>query len=196
MLSRSSRGVADAHGVALAPLDGRRHRSSADGDLDDVLARSSRAGRTGRSPPGRCRSRGTACRRSGRRRPEPASTDGTSLSSSSISSPTFSIVARSGPLTLTPIGARMPLWSMTSRVSIGCSFGADVVPGIRPAFTISSQMSSGTLDVRAPLPVGPPAPVGDQARRTRRARYSSALRVVAEEQDSSPLVARCTPTCS
>jgi len=43
------------------------------------------------------------------------------------------------------MGARMPLCSITSLVSIGWSLGADVVPGMRPAFTISYQMSSGFL---------------------------------------------------
>ncbi len=55
------------------------------------------------------------------------------------------MVFRSGPLTFTPIGARMPLWSMTMRAAMGWSFGAPVVPGIWAAFTISFQMSSGDL---------------------------------------------------
>ena len=71
------------------------------------------------------------------------STDETSLRSCSILRPTFSIDSRSGPFTFTPIGARMPLWSMTIRAAIGCSRGAEVVPGIFPASTISFQMSSG-----------------------------------------------------
>jgi hypothetical protein len=42
-----------------------------------------------------------------------------------------------------PMGARIPVWSMTMRVSIGWSLGAEVVPGSRLAFRIASQMSSG-----------------------------------------------------
>ena len=44
---------------------------------------------------------------------------GTFLRCRSISSATWSIVSRSGPFTLTPIGARIPDWSMTRRAAIG-----------------------------------------------------------------------------
>jgi len=40
-------------------------------------------------------------------------------------------------------GARMPVDSITSRVSIGCNFGAEVRPGRSVTFTISFQISSG-----------------------------------------------------
>ena len=60
----------------------------------------------------------------------------------SSSKPNDSIDSRSGPFTFIPMGARIPLWSMTNRAEIGCNFGADVVPGICATFTSSSQISS------------------------------------------------------
>ena len=42
-------------------------------------------------------------------------------------------------------GERIPVCSMTRRVSIGCSFGAEVTPGRRETSTISFQISSGDL---------------------------------------------------
>ena len=52
------------------------------------------------------------------------------------------MVGRSGPNTLMPMGARMPVCSITNRVSIGCSLGAEVTPGSEVAATTSAQMSS------------------------------------------------------
>ena len=52
------------------------------------------------------------------------------------------MVSRSGPRTLIPMGARIPLCNITIRAAIGCSFGAEVVPGNSATRTISSQMSS------------------------------------------------------
>ena len=52
---------------------------------------------------------------------------------------------KSEPRTFIPIGARIPVCSMTSRVSMGCNFGAEVTPGNFGDFTISFQMSSGLL---------------------------------------------------
>ena len=57
--------------------------------------------------------------------------------------PNASISFKSCPLILIPIGARIPVCSITNRVSIGCNFGADVTPGNLVTFTISFQMSSG-----------------------------------------------------
>ena len=53
------------------------------------------------------------------------------------------MVFKSGPNTLIPIGALIPVWSITSRVSMGCNLGADVTPGILDALIISSHISSG-----------------------------------------------------
>ena len=55
--------------------------------------------------------------------------DGTSFSAASRTLPASSIDSRSGPETFNPIGARMPVESITSRASIGCSLGAEVNPG-------------------------------------------------------------------
>jgi hypothetical protein len=41
------------------------------------------------------------------------------------------------------MGARIPVESITNRVSIGCNFGAEVNPGMLVTFTISFQMSVG-----------------------------------------------------
>ena len=69
-------------------------------------------------------------------------TPGTDASAASIASAAVSIASSVGPFTLTPMGARMPDWSITSRVLIGCSLGALVVPTSGVALTISAQMSS------------------------------------------------------
>ena len=69
----------------------------------------------------------------------------TCFSSCSICSPTRSIVCRSGPLIFTPMGARMPLCSMTMRAAMGWSLGAPVVPGSFVTLSIWRQMSSGDL---------------------------------------------------
>ena len=64
------------------------------------------------------------------------------------------------------MGARMPLCSMTMRVAMGCSFGAEVVPGIVAAARIASQMSSG---FRTPAQASRPAlSAGSSAGRQRR----------------------------
>ena len=53
------------------------------------------------------------------------------------------MAAKFGPLTLMPIGARIPVCNMIRRVSIGCNLGAEVMPGNCVTLVISSQMSSG-----------------------------------------------------
>ena len=62
------------------------------------------------------------------------------------------MVSKFGPLTFTPIGARIPLCSMTIRAAIGWSFGALVVPGTIVESTISAQMSSADRGLATPLP--------------------------------------------
>jgi hypothetical protein len=63
------------------------------------------------------------------------------------------------------MGARMPLCSMTMRAAIGCSRGAEVVPGTCAAATISSQMSSGPRMCSRHWRKGRPSRVGDQLAR-------------------------------
>jgi hypothetical protein len=43
------------------------------------------------------------------------------------------------------MGARIPVESITNRVSIGCNLGAEVSPGIFVIFTISLHISFGFL---------------------------------------------------
>ena len=72
-------------------------------------------------------------------------TDGADFNACSISLPPCSMSSSVGPYTFTPIGARMPVESITSRASMGCSFGAEVSPGRWVTLTICCQMSLAFL---------------------------------------------------
>ena len=72
------------------------------------------------------------------------------------------MVSRSGPLTLIPMGARIPDWSMTIRAAMGWSLGADVVPGSLAVPTISFQMSSAFRISGRQFRKGPSPRVRDQ----------------------------------
>ena len=54
---------------------------------------------------------------------------------------------RSGPDTFASIGAHF-LWNSTVRAAMGCSFGADVRPGMCDTLMISCQMSSFLISGR------------------------------------------------
>ena len=63
----------------------------------------------------------------------------------SICKPACSIEAKSGPYIFNPIGAFIPVDSITCRVAMGCSFGLPVNPGRLESLTISCQISSSFL---------------------------------------------------
>ena len=70
---------------------------------------------------------------------------GVAFKAFSICKPACSIEAKSGPYIFNPIGAFIPVDSITCRVAMGCSFGLPVNPGTLAALTISFQMSSSFL---------------------------------------------------